>query len=522
MKYLITLLFVLISTQLWAAEDKQTYFCLSASDGSQKLLVLADVNGEQVGYLDTDEYKLNDENGVLVGPSNEGSRFFKLASGKLDLMSSEGMWSGVCHKFTSGNAQALSNASKTGEIAVDTEVGDSSQTLNSSNPITCEKNPEKCTKIELCKKATFSYYDGTKKWRLIPANKPFAEEAKSRGLSCGVKTESSSSSSGSSSNNSEVKLSACPSSGYFDNCYGTYTWPSGQKYVGAFENGRKNGQGTYTYADGRKHVGAFENGKLNGYAITYYADGNIDQEGIFKDDKFLYAQPACPPPIGKIGNVKITDPIKHNCFGIDKDANGNTYEGGWYFGKKHGQGTYTYAEGDKYVGEWKNGDRHGQGTYTFANGDKYVGEWKDHNIHGQGTYTLSNGVKEEGAFENGYLNGYGTIYEIDGSIYQQGIFKNGKFLHAQKKNKVVPQVELLAQIMEGKRPEWTKKQVKCFAKEMKKGLDKNLFDQFVSMMKKEKGSIDDVGVLMAVMPISIGVAAKCGIPMDLNNMLEDN
>ena len=67
MKHLITLLFVLISTQLWAAEDKQTYFCLSASDGSQKLLVLADVNGEQVGYLDADEYKLNDENGILVG-----------------------------------------------------------------------------------------------------------------------------------------------------------------------------------------------------------------------------------------------------------------------------------------------------------------------------------------------------------------------------------------------------------------------------------------------------------------------
>lgn len=30
--------------------------------------------------------------------------------------------------------------------------------------------------------------------------------------------------------------------------------------------------------------------KLNGYAITYYADGSISQEGIFKDDEFLYAQ----------------------------------------------------------------------------------------------------------------------------------------------------------------------------------------------------------------------------------------
>jgi len=99
MKYFLTLLFILISTQLWAAENKQTYFCLSSSDKSQKLLVLAEADGVTVGYLDTDEYKLNDENGVLVGPSTAGSSFFKLASGKLDLMSSAGMWSGVCHQF---------------------------------------------------------------------------------------------------------------------------------------------------------------------------------------------------------------------------------------------------------------------------------------------------------------------------------------------------------------------------------------------------------------------------------------
>ena len=72
--------------------------------------------------------------------------------------------------------------------------------------------------------------------------------------------------------------------------------------------------------------------------------------------------------------------------------------------------------------------------------------------------------------------------------------------------------------MSNKKAEWNKNQVKCFAKEMKKGLDKNLFDQFVSMMKKEKVSIDDMGVLMAVMPVSIGVAAKCDIPMDLEKM----
>ena len=57
-----------------------------------------------------------------------------------------------------------------------------------------------------------------------------------------------------------------------------------------FKDFKRSGQGTYTYADGSKWVGAWENDNLNGYAITYYADGSINQEGIFKDDVFLYAQ----------------------------------------------------------------------------------------------------------------------------------------------------------------------------------------------------------------------------------------
>ena len=41
-----------------------------------------------------------------------------------------------------------------------------------------------------------------------------------------------------------------------------------------------------------KRLVEFKNDKLNGYAIKYFADGSIDQEGIFKDDEFLYAKKA--------------------------------------------------------------------------------------------------------------------------------------------------------------------------------------------------------------------------------------
>ena len=42
---------------------------------------------------------------------------------------------------------------------------------------------------------------------------------------------------------------------------GTYTFPSGAKYVGQWKNDKMEGQGTYTFPDGSKFSGQFKNGK---------------------------------------------------------------------------------------------------------------------------------------------------------------------------------------------------------------------------------------------------------------------
>ena len=107
-------------------------------------------------------------------------------------------------------------------------------------------------------------------------------------------------------------LPKCPSSGYLHNCFGTYTYSSGDKYVGEFKDGKRNGQGTYTaangdkivgewkndkvhgqganiYANGNKYIGEFRDGKRNGQGTFTYADGRI-REGIWKNDIFQYAQ----------------------------------------------------------------------------------------------------------------------------------------------------------------------------------------------------------------------------------------
>ena len=128
-------------------------------------------------------------------------------------------------------------------------------------------------------------------------------------------------------------LPPCPASGYFNNCFGTYTFASGDKYVGEWKDGKRNGQGTATFGPkskwaGDKYVGEFKDNKRNGQGTYTFANGD-KYVGEFKDDHW------------------------------------------------NGQGTYTYAHGDKYVGGYKNNKRNGQGTYTFANGTIEEGIWKD-------------------------------------------------------------------------------------------------------------------------------------------------
>ena len=111
----------------------------------------------------------------------------------------------------------------------------------------------------------------------------------------------------------------------WNNCFGTYTWRDGTKYVGEYKDNNRHGQGTYTFAaSGNKYEGEYKDGKTHGQGTFTFASG----------DKYV---------------------------GEYKD------------GKRHGQGTFTFASGDKYEGEYKDGKRHGQGTFTFVDGTRDAG-----------------------------------------------------------------------------------------------------------------------------------------------------
>ena len=69
------------------------------------------------------------------------------------------------------------------------------------------------------------------------------------------------------------------------NGQGTYTWTSGDKYVGEFKDDRKHGQGTYTYANGNKYVGEWKDDLFNGQGTYTSSDGTV-YVGEFKNDGF--------------------------------------------------------------------------------------------------------------------------------------------------------------------------------------------------------------------------------------------
>ena len=169
-------------------------------------------------------------------------------------------------------------------------------------------------------------------------------------------------------------LPACPSNqnAYKDNCFGTYVWDDGDKYVGEYKDNKKHGQGTYYFLAnnefrGDKYIGEYKDGKRHGQGIYYYLANNKNK-------------------------------------------------------------------GDIFVGEFKDGDFNGQGTYTWANGSKYVGEYKDDKMHGQGTYTWEDGIKDVGEFRNDMLNGFAIRYDKNGNILKEGIWKDDEFQYAQKQS----------------------------------------------------------------------------------------
>jgi hypothetical protein len=134
-------------------------------------------------------------------------------------------------------------------------------------------------------------------------------------------------------------LPSCPRelTAYWTNCFGTLTWPNGDKYAGEFRDDKRTGQGTFTWPDGQKYVGEFRDSKRTGQGTYKWLDGT-------------------------------------------------QYAGEWRDNKRTGQGTYTWGAGtnwagQKYVGEFRDDKFNGQAVLFAVDGSVVRnGIWVDDNF----------------------------------------------------------------------------------------------------------------------------------------------
>jgi len=111
---------------------------------------------------------------------------------------------------------------------------------------------------------------------------------------------------------------------------------------------------------------------------------------------------------------------------ITPAGDGAQYKGEWREDMFDGEGTYAWggsdrigvgggvrqgrSTGDSFEGEWRAGLQHGHGVLcSQAHGDRYEGMWRAGKQHGLGTYTWPDGAEYQGAFHEGVISGQGVF-----------------------------------------------------------------------------------------------------------------
>ena len=134
----------------------------------------------------------------------------------------------------------------------------------------------------------------------------------------------------------------------YENCWGTFAFTSGSKYVGEWQQGNFHGLGTRTWSDGSAYEGTFKGGNIHGLGTYVRADG-VKCVGVFEIDQ------------------------------------------------SNGCGTRFLSDGSEYVGEFKKDVFHGIGVLTKSDGSRFAGIWD------QGQFLGAEGVR------TGRLPGAGNL-----------------------------------------------------------------------------------------------------------------
>lgn len=212
--------------------------------------------------------------------------------------------------------------------------------------------------------------------------------------------------------------------------FGTYVWPSGEKYSGNWVSGRRKGQGTNYFSTGERYEGEWLDDLRHGYGTNYYVSGEV-KAGMWEYDRYIGSSN---------NNYGCISGDCSNGYGVYTWESGERYEGYWQFdntdniGKRNGEGTNFFANGAKYTGSWKDDKKNGYGTYWYhpeSQYDSYTGDFIMDKMTGSGTFKYRSGQKYVGEFLDNYFHGSGTMYYTDGRT-ESGKWEYDKFVESEE------------------------------------------------------------------------------------------
>ncbi len=198
---------------------------------------------------------------------------------------------------------------------------------------------------------------------------------------------------------------------------GTYSYPSGAKYIGDFQKGKMNGWGMCTYSNGSIYKGEWKNGYPHGKGKKVLANEK-EWSGVWVKGRALDNR----------GNTIDIEALLNGAAKNKKDAlmakNANG-EGCIAGNCTDGQGVYVYKNHSaRYEGSFQSEQAHGKGTIYYANGDVYVGDWVDGYFEGKGILTLSDGKRISGYWKASVHVGDSDPFEQAPTIPQNAEMHN--------------------------------------------------------------------------------------------------
>ncbi|KAI8824177.1 uncharacterized protein EV422DRAFT_573260 [Fimicolochytrium jonesii] len=202
----------------------------------------------------------------------------------------------------------------------------------------------------------------------------------------------------------------------------TFYMNNGDRYIGDWKSGKKDGNGTYFYTvSGAVYQGEWSDDQRSGYgtySIPVGPSSSTSMNTAMPDQRRSPDLPLLP----SLQSLKGKSPPasgKHRRPTPDAQLR-KVYAGEWLYDVRHGRGTCFYDDGSAYDGMWEGDVRQGWGRMTYAS-DKsvYEGEWHQGQRHGQGVLLLANGDRYEGTYFNDLKEGPGKfIYRRKRQAYE--------------------------------------------------------------------------------------------------------